>query len=131
MYGNEKEVGEGVKASGVPRSDIFITTKILSPGGSPEETYAKCERSAELLGGYTDLFLVHSPSGGAAAIKQMWLALEKLKRAGKTKAIGVSNFNARLIEAMKEYASVWPPAVNQLEVRIRSPCFSISPLAIG
>ena len=63
-----------------------------------------------------DLFLIHSPSGGPKARKEMWQALEKLASEGKARSIGVSNFGTGHIEEMKSYARIWPPHVNQIEV---------------
>lgn len=119
FYGNESEVGEAVKASGIDRKEIFITTKVMSPGGSPDKTYEKLTDSVEKIAGadgYVDLFLIHSSRAGAAGRKEMWLALERLLADGKTRSIGVSNFGIRHIEEMKAYATVWPPHVNQIEV---------------
>lgn len=121
LYGNEKEVGEAIQKSGIPRSEIFVTTKILSPGGSPEATYNKLLASVEKIAGkdgYVDLFLIHSSKSGPAGRKELWQALEKLLAEGKTKSIGVSNYGVQHIEEMKEYAKVWPPHVNQLEVSV-------------
>lgn len=113
-------MGEAVRRSGIPRKEIFLTTKILSTAGSPEKTYHKCldsvQRVDEEESGYVDLFLIHSPSAGPAKIKEMWGALERLYEEGRAKAIGVSNFGVGHVEGMKEWAKVWPPHVNQLEV---------------
>ncbi|KAF7118778.1 hypothetical protein CNMCM5793_008403 [Aspergillus hiratsukae] len=119
LYGNEKEVGEALRKCGLPRSDIFVTTKILSPAGSPEATYKKLLESVEKIGGqdgYVDLFLIHSSSSGSAGRKELWQALERLLEEGKTRSIGVSNFGVKHIEEMKAYAKVWPPHVNQIEL---------------
>ncbi|KAL4888787.1 Aldo/keto reductase [Aspergillus ambiguus] len=119
FYANEKEVGEAVRASGVPRSELFVTTKILSPAGSPEATYGKLRDSVEKIGGadgYVDLFLIHSSKSGPSGRKELWQALERLLAEGKTRSIGVSNFGVQHIEEMKEYAQVWPPHVNQIEL---------------
>lgn len=118
FYGNETQVGEAVQKSGIPRSEVFVTTKILSAAGSVEKSYQKCLDSVEKIhpGGYVDLFLVHSPNAGSKARKEMWLALEKLYEEGKAKSIGVSNYGVGHIEEMKTYAKVWPPHVNQIEV---------------
>ncbi|KAF7171183.1 hypothetical protein CNMCM5623_003595 [Aspergillus felis] len=119
FYGNEKEVGEALRKCGIPRSDVFVTTKILSPAGSPEATYQKLLDSVEKIGGqdgYVDLFLIHSSSSGSAGRKELWQALERLLEEGKTKSIGVSNFGVKHIEEMKAYAKVWPPHVNQIEL---------------
>lgn len=119
FYGNEAEVGEAIRKSGIPRSEIFATTKILSPAGSLEATYSKLLASVEKVGGhdgYVDLFLIHSSGSGSSGRKEMWQALERLLEEGKTRSIGVSNFGVGHIEEMKAYAKVWPPQVNQIEV---------------
>ena len=119
FYANEAEVGEAIQKSGIPRGEIFATTKILSPAGSPDATYNKMLGSVEKVGGkdgYVDLFLIHSSGSGSAGRKQLWQALERLLEEGKAKSIGVSNFGVQHIEEMKEYAKVWPPHVNQIEV---------------
>ncbi|KAI9849782.1 MAG: hypothetical protein M1838_006248 [Thelocarpon superellum] len=117
-YGNEEDVGEAVRQSKLPRSSIFITTKIISAAGSPEKSYQRCAESVEkvALDGYVDLFLVHSSSGGPSGRKEKWQALERLYDEGKTKSIGVSNYGVGHIEEMKAYAKVWPPHVNQIEL---------------
>lgn len=113
-------MGNAVRQSGIPRNEVFLTTKILSAGGSPEKTYQKCLDSVKLIdegeNGYVDLFLIHSPSPGPAKRKEMWGALERLYEEGRAKAIGVSNFGVGHVEEMKQWAKVWPPHVNQLEV---------------
>ncbi|KAL2813252.1 NADP-dependent oxidoreductase domain-containing protein [Aspergillus granulosus] len=119
FYANEKEVGEAIRDSGLPRSEIFVTTKILSPAGSPEATYKKLVESVDKIDGkdgYVDLFLIHSSSSGSSGRKELWQALEKLLEQGRTKSIGVSNFGVKHIEEMKAYAKVWPPHVNQIEL---------------
>ena len=120
FYANETEVGEAIRTSGVPRDQIFVTSKILAPAGSAEATYDKLLASVEKIGGpggYIDLFLIHSSSSGSAGRKHLWQALERLREEGKVKSIGVSNFGVSHIEEMRAYAKVWPPQVNQLEVR--------------
>ncbi|KAI9818409.1 MAG: hypothetical protein M1827_000467 [Pycnora praestabilis] len=120
FYANESQVGTAIQHSKLPRSSLFITTKILSAGGSPDATYKKLVESVRKIDdredGYVDLFLIHSPSGGPAARKEMWLALEKLVEAGKARSIGVSNYGISAIEEMKSYAKIWPPHVNQIEL---------------
>ncbi|OJJ48296.1 hypothetical protein ASPZODRAFT_130273 [Penicilliopsis zonata CBS 506.65] len=121
FYRNEREVGEAIRQSGIPRAELFVTTKIISPAGSPEATYKKLCESVEQIAGegpdsYVDLFLIHSSSSGPAGRKELWLALEKLLAEGKTRSIGVSNYGVQHIEEMKAYATVWPPQVNQLEL---------------
>ena len=112
-------MGEAAKQSGIARSDLFLTTKVLSAGRNAETTYKKCLASVEKISGkdgYVDLFLIHTPSGGTNARKEMWQALEKLESEGRAKSIGVSNFGVSHIEEMKSYARIWPPHINQFEV---------------
>ena len=119
-YGNENEVGKAVRESGLKRSEVFITTKVLDAKGSVEDSYQRLLDSVREIGGedgVIDLFLVHSATVGAEARKELWLALEKLYKEGKAKSIGVSNYGVGHMEEMKEYATTWPPHVNQLEVR--------------
>lgn len=121
FYRNETEMGEAARQSGLPREEVFLTTKILSAGGSPDATYKKCLESIKKIdgeNGYVDLFLIHTPSGGSSARKEMWQALEKLEEEGRAKSIGVSNFGVGHIEEMKPYARIWPPHINQVEVCI-------------
>ena len=119
VYGNEVEVGKAVKSSDLAREDIFVTSKILSPGSDAAATRKKCIESVDKIGGadgYLDLMLIHNSASGASAVKMMWQAMEQSQEEGKIKSIGVSNFGIGHIDQMKEYAKVWPPAVNQLEV---------------
>ncbi|KAL8868507.1 MAG: hypothetical protein Q9174_004948 [Haloplaca sp. 1 TL-2023] len=117
-------MGDAVRESCVPRSEVFLTTKILSAGGSPEKTYEKCVDSVRKIDGgdgegregYVDLFLIHSPNCGSAARREMWLALERLVEEKKVRNIGVSNFGIGQIEEMRGYARIWPPQVNQIEL---------------
>ena len=123
-YGNEAEVGKAVQQSNIDRKDVFLTTKILEAAGSVDLSYAKCVESIKKLdpeSGYVDLFLIHSPNPGAAKRKEMWQALERLYEEGKAKSIGVSNFGIKHIDGLKEFAKVWPPHVNQIEVRLTNP----------
>ena len=116
-YGNEKEVGEAIRQSGIPREEIFVTTKIWQSAGSFAESYDALKSSVDKIGlGYVDLFLIHSPNPGPNGRKEIWTALEKLGAEGLTKAIGVSNYGVKHIEELKEYAKIYPPAVNQIEV---------------
>lgn len=119
FYRNEKEMGEAVRQSGLKRSDVFLTTKVLSASGSVDGTYQKCLESVHKIDGedgYVDLFLIHNQTFGSAKRKECWLALERLHKEGKARAIGVSNWGIGSLKEMKEYATIWPPAVNQIEV---------------
>ncbi|KAI1768187.1 NADP-dependent oxidoreductase domain-containing protein [Hypoxylon sp. FL1150] len=120
FYGNEAEVGQAVKQSGLPRKDVFLTTKILTAAGSVDASYQQCVESVRKLDprddGYVDLFLIHSSTVGGEKRKEMWQALERLYEEGKAKSIGVSNFGIGHIEELKPFAKVWPPHVNQIEL---------------
>ncbi len=120
-YGNEKEVGEAIKASRVNREEIFLTTKHWVSQRGYEKTVAAVEKSLEALGtDYIDLYLIHWP-----AVKKLspewkkinadtWKGFEKMYKEGKIKAIGVSNFEKEHIDALIEAAEI-KPMVNQLE----------------
>lgn len=120
-YGNEKEVGEGIKASGVKREDIFLTTKHWVTDRGYEKTIAAVEKSLELLGTeYIDLYLIHWPAVSKLSPDweevnaDTWKGFEKMYKDGKIKAIGVSNFEEKHIKALLKNAEI-KPAVNQLE----------------
>ncbi|KAH7318073.1 NADP-dependent oxidoreductase domain-containing protein [Stachybotrys elegans] len=118
-YGNEAEVGKAVQQSLLDRGDLFITTKILTAGGSVDKSYEKCIESARKLdpkSGYVDLFLIHSPDCSKKERLEMWQALERMYEEGKAKSIGVSNFGISNIQELKEVAKMWPPHVNQIEL---------------
>ncbi|KAL2074898.1 hypothetical protein VTL71DRAFT_8678 [Oculimacula yallundae] len=118
-YANEQEVGDAVRQSGIPRSEVFITTKIMTAAGSVDKSYERLVESVDKIDGkdgYVDLFLIHTASGGSKNRKEMYLALEKLLESGKTKAIGVSNWGIGHIEELKSFAKVYPPHVLQIEL---------------
>ena len=110
MYGNEESVGAAIRISGVPREQIFITTKLWnSDHGDPERALDTSLGKLKL--DYVDLYLIHYP---VPQRRQSWRALEKLQQQGKARSIGVSNFTIRhLTELLAETKTV--PAVNQVE----------------
>lgn len=112
-YGNEEAVGAAIKSSDVPRSDILITTKVNF--SSYENARASVEKSLGLLGtDYLDLVLLHWPFGNYYAA---WRVLEEMKREGKIREIGVSNFDPdRLIDLSHFNSEV--PVVNQTETHL-------------
>jgi diketogulonate reductase-like aldo/keto reductase len=112
IYDNEADVGAGIKASGVDRSELFITTKVWVQDMSFDGTMASVNRSLELLDtSYLDLVLLHQPVGDVFGA---WRALISLYKAGKIKAIGVSNFSTALVKQLIELTDVAPMLV-QLE----------------
>jgi diketogulonate reductase-like aldo/keto reductase len=112
-YRNEAEIGKALLKSGMPRENIFITTKLWNSDHGYNKAIAACEKSLNNLGlDYVDLYLIHWPVAGLYL--QTWKALEKLLESGKCCAIGVSNFTIRHLDTLlKESAIV--PAVNQVE----------------
>ncbi len=110
MYGNEESVGAAIRMSGIPRENIFVTTKLWnSDHGNPARALDTSLRKLKL--DYVDLYLIHYP---VRERRQSWLALEALRAEGKARSIGVSNFTIRhLRELLAETKTV--PAVNQVE----------------
>jgi 2,5-diketo-D-gluconate reductase A len=113
-YGNEEWVGKGIKESGINRDELFITTKLWVDDMGYEKTKKAFEVSLQKLGvDYIDLYLIHRPRP-REDIKGSWKAMEELYKAGKIKAIGVSNFEPEQLEELLSYAEI-KPAVNQIE----------------
>ncbi|KAF2842978.1 Aldo/keto reductase [Patellaria atrata CBS 101060] len=118
-YANEAEIGTALRHSNIPRSELFITSKILTPRKDPEATYSSIVNSVHKLAGeegYVDLFLIHSPNCGVEGRKMLWTALEGAKEEGLVRAIGVSNYAPSHLDELRTYARSWPPAVNQIEL---------------
>ncbi len=112
-YGNEKEVGIAVKESGIPRKEIFITTKLWNDDHGYDSALKAFDESLKRLNlDYVDLYLIHWPVPGLR--QESWKALEKIYSEGRCRAIGVSNYMIRHLEEMKQYAEIIP-AVNQVE----------------
>ncbi len=113
FYGNEKGVGEAIRASNVPRESLFITTKVWNDDLGYEETLKAFDVSMDNLGlDYLDLYLIHWPIEGRYT--EAWKAMEKLYADGRVKAIGVSNFHRQHLEEVFSMCRV-KPMVNQLE----------------
>jgi len=115
-YGNHKEIGSAIASSGVPRENIWLTSKIApNTVKSRNATIAACDAILSDLGvRYLDLLLIHSPKLKQEKTTELWLGLIELKRTGKVKAIGVSNFNWLEILALQK-ATGELPEVNQLQ----------------
>ena len=123
-YGNERGVGEGVRTSGVPRDDLFVSTKLAAEIKDYDGAAAAIDGSLEKLGlDHVDLMLIHSPQpwddfrGGdyAEGNREAWRALEDAHRAGRIRSIGVSNFQQSDLENILSGSTV-VPHVNQLLV---------------
>jgi diketogulonate reductase-like aldo/keto reductase len=114
IYGNENEVGDAVRASAVPRSELFVTTKLWNADQGYDSTLRAFDASLSRLGlDYVDLYLIHWPVPGKRL--ESWRALEKLHADGRARAIGVSNFLRRHLEELLAVAQV-VPHVNQIEL---------------
>lgn len=112
-YGNEKEIGEGIRASGIERKEIFVTTKVANHDqGYDQALRAFDESERRLRCDYIDLYLVHWPLKNTR--KATWQALEKLYTEGRIRAIGVANYLPPFLEELFGYNRIMP-AVNQVE----------------
>ncbi|HIY93790.1 aldo/keto reductase [Companilactobacillus sp. HBUAS56275] len=125
VYGNEKEVGQGIKDSGVKREDLFVTSKLPAETKNYDKALEDFETTMDNLDlDYLDLYLVHAPwpwgQIGTSYDKQnqdIWRAMEKIYDSGRVKAIGVSNFDVHDLKNILEVASV-KPMVNQVQYYI-------------
>jgi 2,5-diketo-D-gluconate reductase A len=108
-YGNEESVGQGLRESGVPREEVFITTKFFPRRKDP---VAEAERSLERLGvDYVDLYIIHWPKGGPT---WAWPGMEQARELGYARSIGVSNFGVDDLRQLLATAAV-PPVVDQVQ----------------
>lgn len=116
VYGNEVGVGRAIAASGIPRDELFITTKLWNSDQGTQSAIDAAELSLEKLGlDHVDLYLIHWPRPDLDRYVESWLTLERLRDEGKTRSIGVSNFHRPHLERIiAESGTV--PAVNQIEL---------------
>jgi 2,5-diketo-D-gluconate reductase A len=118
MYENERGVGEGIRASGLAREDVYVTSKLSNAAHAPDAARTFFEGTLEALGfEYVDLFLIHWPLPDRPGEDYLdtWRTLEEFKRDGRARSIGVSNFQVPFLERLAtETGTV--PAVNQIEV---------------
>ncbi|GAA4061806.1 aldo/keto reductase [Amphibacillus indicireducens] len=113
-YKNEEGVGRAIADSGIPREEIFVTTKVWNDEQGYEETLAAFDRSLKRLNlDYVDLYLVHWPIPGM--YKDTWKALEKIYRDKRVRAIGVSNFHPHHLDDLMKDATI-KPMINQIEL---------------
>ncbi|KAL1925214.1 uncharacterized protein VTP21DRAFT_97 [Calcarisporiella thermophila] len=116
IYQNEADVGRAIKKSGIPRKDIYVTTKLWDADQGYESAIAACEKSLKKLGlDYIDLYLIHSPNKQHKRLDS-WRALQELKKRGIVKNIGVSNYGVHHLKELMATNPEFVPAVNQLEV---------------
>ena len=121
LYGNEDSVGRIVRESGIPRDQVFVTTKLWNTEQGYDSALRAFDASLERLGfDYVDLYLIHWPN--AEKMRDTWRAMEEIAASGRARAIGVCNFLVHHLEELATLATV-PPAVNQFEhhPRLRQP----------
>ena len=116
IYRNEAAVGRAIASSGIPRDELFVTTKLWNSDQGATATPEALATSLELLGlEYVDLYLIHWPAPLRDEYVASWLALEELHQQGLVRAIGVSNFEPEHLERVLEEGSI-VPAINQVEL---------------
>jgi 2,5-diketo-D-gluconate reductase A len=118
MYGNEREVGEAVRASGLDRGEVYVTSKLNNGDHRPDDARAAFDRTLRELGfDYVDLFLIHWPLPTLydGDYVSTWRTLEEFKADGRARSIGVSNFEVAHLERLAAETEV-VPAVNQIEL---------------
>lgn len=112
IYGNEEAVGRAINQSGIDRKQLFVTSKLWVDDAGYENAKKGFEETLRKLGlDYLDLYLIHRPRGD---VKGSWKAMEELYKAGKIKAIGISNFDPEQLKDLLSYAQI-KPVVNQIE----------------
>ena len=119
MYGNEEGVGRALRESGLPRDEVFVTTKLNNDGHGYDSALRRLDESLQKLGtDHVDLYLIHWPRPSDDRFVDTWRGFEKAAAEGKARSIGVSNFTvAHLDRLAKETGTV--PAVNQIELHPR------------
>lgn len=117
IYGNEAGVGRAMKASGLPRQEIFLTTKLWNAHHAYDDALRAFDESLAKLdcGGYVDLYLIHWPLPMEGKFTEAWRALENVYEQKRARAIGVSNFKPAHLETLLGQATT-VPAVNQIEL---------------
>jgi len=118
MYGNEQEVGEAIRSSGLDRGEVFVTSKLTNGAHEPQDAREAFDRTLSELGfDYVDLFLIHwpLPTRYDGDFVSTWKTLEEFNRDGRARSIGVSNFQVEHLERLATETDT-VPAVNQIEV---------------
>jgi 2,5-diketo-D-gluconate reductase A len=118
MYGNEREVGEAIRASGLDRSEVYVTSKLNNNAHRPDDARRAFDRTLEELGfDYLDLFLIHwpLPTRYDGDFVSTWRTMEEFKADGRARSIGVSNFEVEHLERLAAETEV-VPAVDQIEL---------------
>lgn len=116
VYGNEAGVGAAIAGSGIPREELFVTTKLWNSDQGTQSAFDAIDLSLEKLGlTHVDLYLIHWPRPDLDRYLETWLAMEQIREQGKATSIGVSNFHVPHLERLAAGSST-VPAVNQVEL---------------
>ncbi len=116
FYENERGVGDGMRRSGLPREDVYVTTKVWWTDNGYDSTLRSFEESLERLGlDYVDLYLIHWPAPKHDLYVDTWQALERVRADGRARSIGVANFHIHHLERLARETST-VPALNQIEL---------------
>jgi 2,5-diketo-D-gluconate reductase A len=116
IYGNEIGVGRAIAASGIPREELFVTTKLFNSDQGTQEAFDAIDLSLEKLGlDFVDLYLIHWPVPSQDRYVESWHAMERMKEDGRTRSIGVSNFLLHHLDRLIQ-ASDTIPVVDQVEL---------------
>ncbi|WP_328535437.1 aldo/keto reductase [Streptomyces sp. NBC_00344] len=116
VYGNEAGVARALSASGLPRDELFVTTKLWNTDQGYDSTLTAFDASLDKLGlDHVDLYLIHWPTPARDRYLDSWRALEKLLADGRTRAIGVSNFQQAHLQRLLDHSGI-VPVVNQIEL---------------
>ncbi|MFJ9407045.1 aldo/keto reductase [Streptomyces sp. NPDC101393] len=116
IYGNESGVGRALAESGIPRAELFLTTKLWNADQGYDSTLAAFDTSLAKLGlDYVDMYLIHWPTPARDLYLDTWRAIEKLQADGRVRTVGVSNFQPDHLRRLLEHSAV-TPAVNQVEL---------------
>ncbi len=119
LYGNEGGTGKALRESGIPRGELFVTTKLWNTDQGHDTALRAFDDSLERLGlDYVDLYLVHWPAPGRDRYVQTWRALAEIHDSGRARAVGVSNFETDHLQRLLDETGV-APAVNQIELHPR------------
>jgi 2,5-diketo-D-gluconate reductase A len=119
IYGNEEGVGAGIRAAGVPREQLFITTKLWNDRHGAKAALKAFDESLKRLRlDYVDLYLVHWPTPRANLYVETWQAFAEIKKSGRAKSVGVSNFKVPHLERLLGETGI-VPSVNQIELHPR------------
>jgi 2,5-diketo-D-gluconate reductase A len=115
MYGNEREVGQAVRESGLDRADVFVTSKLDNGFHAPDDARRAFDATLKALDiDYVDMFLIHWPLPDVLDFVETWKAMERMYATGKVRAVGVSNFQRDHLQRVFDEADI-VPAVNQIE----------------